>query len=107
MRCSMPDPGSGSPRPRPDLAPLLRPGSIALVGASQTPGSFGHALLRQALDSGYDGEVFLVNPTRDDIDGVRCYPTLGDLPVPVDCAVLAVGDARLEESLRAAIDAEI
>lgn len=103
----MPEPGRGYPGPRPDLAPLLRPRSIALIGASQTPGSFGHALLRQVLGSGYSGEVYPVNPTRDDIDGVRSYPTLGDLPGPVDCAVLAVGDARLEESLRAAIAAGI
>ena len=99
----MPDPAGSYPRPRPNLAPLLRPRSIALVGASATPGSFGHALLRQALDTGYAGAVYPVNPARDEIDGLRCYPTLGDLPERVDCAVLAVGDARLEESLRAAI----
>ena len=99
----MPEAASGYPRPRPDLGPLLRPRSIALVGASATPRSFGHALLRQALDTGYGGAVYPVNPTRGEIDGVRCYPTLGELPEPVDCAVLAVGDARLEESLRAAI----
>lgn len=103
----MPEPGRGYPRPRPDLGPLLRPRSVALVGASATPGSFGHALLRQALDTGYAGAVYPVNPTRDEIDGTRCYPTLGDLPGPADCAVLAVGDARLEESLCAAVAAGI
>jgi acyl-CoA synthetase (NDP forming) len=99
----MPEPESVYPGPRPDLAALLRPRSIALVGASATPGSFGHALLRQAVDCGYGGAVYPVNPTRGEIDGVRCYPALVDLPERVDCAVLAVGDARLEESLRAAI----
>ena len=48
----MPDPAGSYPRPRPNLVPLLRPRSLALVGASATPGSFGHALLRQALDTG-------------------------------------------------------
>ena len=103
----MPELASGYPRPRADLAPLLRPRAVALVGASATPGSFGHALLQQALETGYDGAVYPVNPTRDEIDGVRCYPSLADLPEPVDCAVLAVGDARLEESLRAVISAGI
>jgi acyl-CoA synthetase (NDP forming) len=107
MHCSMPERESGYPQPRPDLAPLLRPRSIAIVGASQTPGSFGHALFRQALDTGFKGAVYPVNPTCDEIEGVRCYPTLGELPERVDCAVLAVGDARLEESLRAVIDAGI
>lgn len=99
--------GSGYTRPRPDLAPLLRPRSVALIGASQTPGSFGHALLRQALETGYEGAVYPVNPTRDAIDGVRCFPSIADLPEPVDCAVLAVSDARLEENLRAAISAGV
>ncbi len=103
----MPELECGYPRPRPELGPLLRPRSLALVGASATPGSFGHALLRQARDTGYDGAIYPVNPTRDEIDGARCYPALADLPERVDCAVLAVGDARLEESLRAAIAAGI
>ena len=103
----MPEPGTGYPWPRPDLAPLLRPQSLALVGSSATPGSFGHALLRQALDTGFDGAVYPVNPARDVIDGACCYPSLADLPERVDCAVLAVADARLEESLRAAISAGI
>ncbi|MCA9880361.1 MAG: acetate--CoA ligase family protein [Thermomicrobiales bacterium] len=95
------------PHLRPDLTPLLRPRSVALVGASATPGSFGQALLRQALETGFAGAVYPVNPTRADIDGARCYPSLADLPERVDCAVLAVGDARLEESLRAVAAAGI
>lgn len=102
-----PDPAGGYPQPRPDLTPLLRPRSVALVGASATPGSFGHALLRQARDTGFAGAVYLVNPTRDEVDGARCYASLAALPERVDCAVLAVGDARLEESLRAVVTAGI
>ncbi|MFT4038769.1 MAG: acetate--CoA ligase family protein [Thermomicrobiales bacterium] len=95
------------PSPRPDLTPLLRPQSLALVGASATPGTFGHALLRQALDSGYAGRVYPVNPTRAEIDGVRSYPSLADLPERVDCAVLAVSDTRLEAALREVVVAGI
>ncbi|MGH2615174.1 MAG: CoA-binding protein, partial [Thermomicrobiales bacterium] len=53
---------------RPSLAPLLRARSLAVVGASATPGSFGHALLRQTLDTGYSGAVYPVNPGRAEID---------------------------------------
>jgi acyl-CoA synthetase (NDP forming) len=88
---------------RPALEPLLRARSLAVVGASAKRGTFGHALLRQALDSGYTGDVFAVNPGRAEIDGVRCYPSLADLPGRVECAVLAVADERLEEALTSVV----
>lgn len=100
MPCSMRDP---LPR-RPAVAPLLCARSVAVVGASATPGTFGHALLRQLLDTGYGGSVYPVNPRRMEIDGVRCYPSLMALPEPVDCAVLAVGDERLEETLSSVVE---
>jgi acetate---CoA ligase (ADP-forming) len=96
-----------SPRPRPSLDRLLRARSVAVVGASATPGTFGNALLRQLIRGEYTGTVYPVNPGRADIDGIRCYPSLADLPEPVDCALLAVADERLEEALRAVGEAGI
>lgn len=85
---------------RPDLTPLLRARSLAIVGASATPGSFGNALLRQARNTGFAGNVYAINPGRSEIDGLPCYSTLSELPETVDCAMLAVGDGRLEDALR-------
>src|SRR4051794_2284883 len=82
------------------LSRLLRARSLAVVGASGTAGSFGHALLRQIIDRGFRGEIYPVNPGWPEIDGLRCYPSLSELPPEVDCALLAVADERLEVALR-------
>ena len=59
------------------------------------------------IDRGYGGAVYPVNPTRAEIDGLPCFPSIAALPDPVDCAVLAVADDRLEDALRDAATAGI
>ena len=89
------------------LAPLLEPRSVAVVGASARPGSFGDQLVAQLLSGGYRGAVHLVNPRYREVAGRPCHPSLADLPGPVDLAVLAVPNAALEAQLRAAAAAGI
>ena len=89
------------------LAPLLEPRSLAVVGASARPGSFGDQLVAQLLSGGYRGAVYLVNPRYREVAGRPCHPSLADLPGPVDLAVLAVPNAALEAQLRAAAAAGI
>jgi acyl-CoA synthetase (NDP forming) len=89
------------------LAPLLEPRSLAVVGASARPGSFGDTLVAQLLAGGYRGAVHLVNPRYREVAGRPCHPSLADLPGPVDLAVLAVPNAALEAQLRAAAAAGI
>ena len=72
------------------LAPLLRPASVAVVGASRREGSVGRTILRNIRDAGFAGPVYAVNPNAGEIDGVRCFPSVAALPGPVDLAVLAV-----------------
>jgi acetate---CoA ligase (ADP-forming) len=84
------------------LAPLLEPRSIAVVGASARPGSFGDQLVGQLLGGGYTGEVHLVNPRYAEVAGRPCLPSLAGLPGPVDLAVLAVPNAALEDQLATA-----
>ena len=82
-----------------ELDPLLNPASIALVGASQRPDSAGNDMLRLALGGRYSGRIYPVNPRYDQITGVRCYQSLGELPETVDHVVIAVANAHLEEAL--------
>jgi uncharacterized protein len=56
--------------------------TIAVVGASRDPGKTAHAVPRQILRQGW--HVIPVNPYADEIWGQRCYPTLADIPEPVD-----------------------
>lgn len=69
---------------------LLRPRSVALVGASPRPGSLGHAVLQNLREQARRPELYLVNPRHPEIDGARCYASLHDLPVRPDLVVIAV-----------------
>ena len=87
------------------LDPLLRPRSLAIVGASRRADSVGHTLIRQLIQGGFAGAVYPVNPKYQDIEGLTCYGTLADLPEAPEQAVLAVADARVESEFDAAIEA--
>lgn len=81
------------------LDALLRPRAIALVGASNRAGSPGCVMAQQVDYDGYSGAVYPVNPRESDILGRPCYPDLASLPGPVDLAVIALGDQRVEAAL--------
>ncbi|HRH86771.1 MAG TPA: acetate--CoA ligase family protein [Rubrivivax sp.] len=70
------------------LRRLVSPASVAIVGASPMPGSFGQRT--QANMARFQGPVYLVNPKYDTIDDRPCYPDLRALPQVPDCAVVAV-----------------
>lgn len=74
----------------PDLSRLLTPRSVVIVGASPTPGALGNSVLRNLERHGYAGEIHLINPKRDEIDGRPCLKSIDELPVGVDAAVLAI-----------------
>ena len=81
------------------LDPLLRPRSIAVVGASERPGSVGMQTMENLLTGRFGGELYAVNPAYDSICGVACFADLASLSQTVDHVVLAVGDARIEAAL--------
>jgi acetate---CoA ligase (ADP-forming) len=82
-----------------DLTAMLEARSVALVGASPRPGSFGARMIDQMARSPARPRTYLVNPRYTDIGGVPCLPTLADVPEPVDLVLLAVPDAVLEDQL--------
>ncbi|HSG34010.1 MAG TPA: CoA-binding protein, partial [Sphingomonadaceae bacterium] len=69
---------------------LLRPRSVAVVGASDRPGALGATLLNNLVQYEFAGDIYPVNPKREEIAGLKCYPTVNDMPEGVDCAVLAI-----------------
>ncbi|WP_082576830.1 acetate--CoA ligase family protein [Acidovorax sp. Root70] len=74
-----------------DISRLIRPRSIALVGASDRPQSIGERTLTNLLDhSEFDGDIYLVNPTKAEIRGHRCWPSVASLPATPDVAVIVV-----------------
>jgi acyl-CoA synthetase (NDP forming) len=69
---------------------LLNPASVAVVGASSRPGALSWWPLHLLQQYDYAGEIFPVNPNRDEIDGIRCVPDLASIGRPVDVAVVAL-----------------
>jgi acetyl coenzyme A synthetase (ADP forming)-like protein len=69
---------------------FLHPRTLAVIGASRTRGSIGAAIFRNLLEMGFSGPVFPVNPKADVVQSVKAYPTVLDVPGPVDLAVIVV-----------------
>jgi predicted CoA-binding protein/GNAT superfamily N-acetyltransferase len=77
------------------LEPLLRPKSVAVVGAGRKPGSVGRALLHHLHAGGYTGRLFAVNPNASAILGVHAYPSVSALPLTPDLVVIAAPAAAV------------
>jgi acyl-CoA synthetase (NDP forming) len=85
------------------LKPLLQPDSIAVLGASERPGSVGRRTVENLLQGSFEGRLYTVNPGYESVRGVRCFPSLDALPETVEHVVLTLGDANVEAGLDAAI----
>lgn len=85
------------------LVPLLRPRSVAVVGASRDPDSVGGMVFRYALAAGFTGTIYPVNRQAASVHGVRAYPSVEALPEPVDLAVIAVPAPSVLEVARACV----
>lgn len=72
------------------LNPLFAPAGIAIVGASGSEGSMFARPLQYLRANGYEGSLFPVNPSYDHIDDLRCYPSLGELPLGLVDLVLVL-----------------
>jgi acetyltransferase len=71
------------------LTPLFAPGSVALIGASERPGSIGAVLVANMLAAKYRGALYAVNPKYGAVQGVRCFPSIDKVPQRIDLAVIA------------------
>ena len=85
---------------------LLKPRSIAIVGASPREGSFGNMIERSIASLGFEGQLFLINPKYSEIHGRPAYASLSDLPTAPDCVAMAIADAALPAALETAARAD-
>ncbi len=72
------------------LEKLLYPETIAIIGASRTPGKVGHAVLSNLLKSGFEGTIIPVNPSAEEVLGLPCRADLEGLDAPIDLAIIVV-----------------
>lgn len=69
---------------------VLRPKTIAVVGASATPGKIGYTVLDNLQKAGYNGVIYPINPNATEILGMKVYKSISDVPGPIDAAVITI-----------------
>ena len=79
------------------LDAILRPQSIAVIGASRQPGTVAHEIVASLVRCGFTGAVYPVNPKATSICAIRAYPAIGDVPGVVDQAIIVVPKERVED----------
>ena len=72
------------------LEPFFDPLGVAIIGASTNPHKLGYGVVRNLTEHRYKGAIYPVNPAAGEILGHRCYSSVGNIPDPVDLAVIIV-----------------
>jgi len=86
---------AGSP-----LDVFFNPKNVAVIGATETPGSVGRTTLWNLISSPFGGTVFPVNPNRPSVLGIKAYKSIKDVPAPVDLAVIVVRAPLVPQVIR-------
>ena len=63
-----------------DLTKMFKPDSVAVIGASNTPGKVGYIIVDNLINDGFEGEIYPVNPKGGEILGKTAYPNILDVP---------------------------
>ena len=92
---------------RGDVARLLSPKSVAILGASATAGALGNSVLKNLERLGFQGDIYLINPKRDEIQGRPCLKSPAELPDGVDVAVLAIPQAFVLDGIKALAEKKV
>jgi acetyltransferase len=79
------------------LAAFFNPQSVAVIGASESPGSVGQTLLRNLIQQPFGGMVFPINPKRKSVLGIKAYPDLASIPDTIDLAIIATPAATVPD----------
>ena len=91
---------SGRKRPDPrTVAPFFTPSSMAVIGASRSPGKGGNIILRNLQKAGFKGAIYPINPTGKEILGMPSYARVSDVPKPVDLAMMVIPKTAVSEAL--------
>jgi acetyl coenzyme A synthetase (ADP forming)-like protein len=72
------------------LESLFFPKAVAVIGASANPSKLGYTVLDNIITYGYEGQVYPINPKEEEILGRTCYPSVTEVPGPIDLAVVVV-----------------
>lgn len=83
-----------------ELDRIFDPGSIAVIGASETPGKRGYSTMEDLTRWGYEGDIYPVNPNYDELFDRDCYASVTDIPEAVDLAFIAIPAPYVPDTIR-------
>lgn len=86
---------------------FFRPHSVAVIGATEQAGSVGRATLWNLIGSPFGGTVYPVNPKRNNVLGMRCYPSVREVPEPVELAMVITPAATVPGVIRECVEAGV
>jgi len=89
------------------LDSLFNPNSVAVIGASRTPGKVGYEIVSNLLETGFKGEIIPVNPFADQILGLKCYEDIKQYPGKIDLCLIAIQAPMVVEITISAIKAGV
>ncbi|MGP3666947.1 MAG: acetate--CoA ligase family protein [Candidatus Bathyarchaeota archaeon] len=72
------------------LKEFFEPLSVAVIGASENPQKIGHVVLKNLIEAGYAGNIFPINPNASEVLGLKAYPSIENVPAPVDLVVIVI-----------------
>lgn len=92
---------------RQPLNAIFAPNTVAVIGASERPGSVGRTLLWNLISHPFGGTIFPVNPKRPSVLGIPAYPSVKETPQPVDLAIIATPAATVVDIVRQCVEAGV
>ena len=73
-----------------DMNRIMKPDAVAVIGASGETGKIGNSVMKNLINGGYKGKIYPINPSADEIMGIKAYKTVKDVPGDIDVAVFAI-----------------
>jgi acetyltransferase len=92
---------------RQPLDAIFRPEVVAVIGATDKPGSVGRTVVRNLISNPFGGTVYPVNPNRTNVLGIKAYPSITEVPEQVDLAIVVAPAATVPEIIRECVEAEV
>ena len=90
-----------------DIEAFFMPKSVAIIGASRTPGKIGYEIVRNIKLSGYEGTVYPINPKSSSILGLRCFKSVSDIPDTIDLVLVVVPAQFVENTIKECVEKNV
>src|ERR671932_136654 len=89
------------------LDAIFRPESVAVIGASDRPGSVGRTVMWNLVSNPFGGTVFPVNERRQNVLGIKAYPRISEVPARVELAIIAAPAPTVPQIIRECVEAGV